>query len=88
MEDAFQITDVSDVTTGDHISFVISDRDGKVPARVSGTALAVLAGTDQFANRLDVFNKHRETIRAAAYKSRRANPTLAMVFLGANDFGG
>lgn len=88
MEDSFQITEVSDVTTGDYISFVIADRDGTVPARISGTAIGILAGQDQFARRLDVFNVHREKIREAAYKSRRANPTLAMILLGANDFGG
>jgi hypothetical protein len=88
MEDSFQITDVSEVTTGDYISFEISDREGKVPARISGTALAVLGESDRAAKLLDVFTAHREKIRAAAYKSRRANPTLAMVLLGASDFGG
>jgi hypothetical protein len=88
MEDSFQIAEVSDVTTGDYISFVISDRDGKVPARISGSALGVLAGGQRFAQRLDIFNAHRERIRTAAFKSRRANPTLAIVLLGVNDFGG
>ncbi len=88
MEQSFQITDVSDVTTGDYISFVVRDRDGNVPARITGTALGVLAGSEHFAKRLDIFQTHAEKIREAAYKSRRANPTLAMVLLGATDFGG
>ncbi|SKC78562.1 hypothetical protein SAMN05445504_2424 [Burkholderia sp. CF099] len=85
---AFEIADVSDVTTGDHISFIIKDRDGQVPARISGTALAVLSGNEIHASRLDVFNAHIDRIRHAAYKSRRSNPTLAMILLGAADFGG
>jgi hypothetical protein len=88
MEDSFQIAEVSDVTTGDYVSFVIADRDGRVPARISGSALGVLAGEQQFAERLEIFNAHRERIRAAAFKSRRANATLAMVLLAAADFGG
>lgn len=88
MEDSFQITKIQDETTGDYVSFVIVDGDKRVPGRISGTALGILAGADQFEKRLDVFKAHRQRIRNAAYLSRRKNPTLAMVVLGGFDFSG
>jgi len=85
MDEKFQVVDPEFKTTGDYVSFTIVDGDRRVPARISRTALAVL---DQGNNNepAAVFERHMETIRSAAYKMRRVNPTLAMIFLATHDF--
>lgn len=85
MDEKFQVVEPVFKTTGDYVSFTIVDGDGRVPARISRSALAVL---DQGNNNepAAVFEAHMETIRSAAYKMRRVNPTLAMIFLATNDF--
>lgn len=83
MDDSFQISAPTFPTTGDYVSFTICDGDKKKPARISGTALAIL-GTS--ADPRETFSANIERIRRAAYEMSRRNPMLDIIILGSNNF--
>jgi hypothetical protein len=85
MEDTFQISNPSDKSLGDYLSFTIADRDGTLPARISGTAIRKLAGVERY-DSAAVFMANKEKIREVAYKHRRVNPGLAVIMLSEIDF--
>lgn len=85
MDEAFRISDPTDKTTGDFVSFTISDGDKTFPGRISRTALAILRGAID-ADDLATFENHKERIRAAALNMRRTNPSLDLIALGSNNF--
>ncbi|UVE68721.1 hypothetical protein L2Y90_18280 [Burkholderia pyrrocinia] len=85
MDEAFRISDPTDKTTGDFVSFKISDGDQTFPGRISRTALAILRGAID-ADDLATFETHKERIRAAAFNMRRTNPSLDLIALGSNNF--
>ncbi|WP_059885415.1 hypothetical protein [Burkholderia ubonensis] len=83
MDANFQISSAESPTTGDYLSFTITDGTVKLPGRISGSALAVLSpGLDREAS----FEANRERIRKAAYEMRRVNPGLDRIVLGSNNF--
>ncbi|MFH5249843.1 hypothetical protein ACGTRS_01210 [Burkholderia semiarida] len=83
MDASFQISDAQSPTTGDYLSFTITDGDVAIPARISGSALAVLSpDLDREAS----FVANRERIRKAAYEMRRVNPGLDRILLGSDNF--
>lgn len=83
MDTGFQISDAQSPTTGDYLSFTITDGDVTIPGRISGTALAIL-GPDM--EREASFEANRERIRKAAFEMRRVNPGLDMINLGSVNF--
>lgn len=85
MEGSFEICDVKTVTTGDYLAFTIKDGSATIPATISRTALAVLDQGGGLAPR-EVFEKHKERIRRAAYEMRRVNPGLDLISLGSLNF--
>lgn len=85
MDEAFRILDPTDKTTGDFVSFTISDGDQVLPGRISRTALAILRGPSG-ADDLATFDTHKERIRTAALSMRRRNPSLDLIALGSNNF--
>lgn len=85
IEKTFQIVDPVIVTKGDYVIFTIKDGEKTFPAQISGTALAVL-DKSQALTPLDAFHAHHDRIRDAAYKMRRANPSLDVILLSAGNF--
>jgi ppGpp synthetase/RelA/SpoT-type nucleotidyltranferase len=85
MDEAFRISDPTDNTRGDFVSFTISDGDQTVPGRISRTALAIFRGPND-GDDLATFEAQKEKIRAAAFNMRRLNPSLDLVALGSNNF--
>ena len=85
MEETFQIFDPKCETTGDYISFTVTDCGQKIPATISRTALVVLAQGEPLDD-IMIFETHRERIRKAAYQMRRVNPTLSVLMLGSMNF--
>lgn len=83
MDDSFQISAPEIPTAGDFLSFVICDGDRKRPARISGTALAILGNS---ADPKATFLANIERIRRAAYEMVRRNPTLDIIILGSGNF--
>ncbi|HZZ10789.1 MAG TPA: hypothetical protein VFE79_08845 [Paraburkholderia sp.] len=85
MDHAFDIADPRQDERGDYLNFTIRDGATLIPGRISGPAMRILAsGSGHSAS--EVFSANKSKIRSAAYKSRRFNPTLAMIFLGTGDF--
>ncbi|MBU9618126.1 hypothetical protein [Burkholderia multivorans] len=83
MDASFQISDAQSPTTGDYLSFTITDGAVTLPGKISATALAILSpDLDREAS----FEANRERIRKAAFDMRRVNPGLDMINLGANNF--
>ncbi|MGF6772370.1 hypothetical protein P3T18_004858 [Paraburkholderia sp. GAS199] len=85
MEQVFDIADPRDDTPSGHLSFTIHDGTATIPARISAHAMQILRD-DTGNSPSDVFRANKSKIRLAAYKSRRANPRLAMIVLGTGDF--
>ncbi|MGE8672899.1 MAG: RelA/SpoT domain-containing protein [Achromobacter kerstersii] len=84
MDEAFHISDPTDNTIGDFVSFTISDGDKTFPGRISRTALAILRGRGD-GDDLITFETHKTRIRAAALNMRRTNPSLDVIALGSNN---
>lgn len=85
MNEAFRISDPTDKTRGDFVSFTISDGEQTVPGRISRTALTILRGPND-GDDLATFEAQKEKIRAAAFSMRRLNPSLDLIALGSNNF--
>lgn len=83
MDETFQISTPETPTTGDFLSFTIVDGDRERPARITGTALALLG---QASDRREIFLANFERIRQAAYFMSKKNPTLDIIILGADNF--
>ncbi|SCU75568.1 conserved hypothetical protein [Cupriavidus necator] len=86
MGDNFQITAPLRHSTGDFLSFTILDGDAKIPARISGTAIALLDRDRATNDPMGVFEANKDRIRKAAFDMRRMNPTLGLIALGSNNF--
>ncbi|OXI88549.1 hypothetical protein CFB50_08605 [Burkholderia sp. AU33423] len=80
----FKISDPIDKTSGDFLSFKISDSDREIPGRISRTALTTLGAKN--ASDLDIFYANKERIRTAAFNMLRRNPSLDIIALGSNNF--
>jgi len=85
MDDSFKISDLKKDVTGDYLSFDVIDGDRTIPARLSGAAVRILAGTDSYDSE-EVFKANNYKIREAAFRSMRANPDASIVLLGEGDF--
>jgi hypothetical protein len=85
MEDNFEVSDPHNDARDGHVNFTIHDGATKIPARISGQAMRILADDSGFSP-VEVFKANQRRIRTAAYKVRRFYPTLAIVVLGSGDF--
>ncbi|RFU44997.1 hypothetical protein [Paraburkholderia sp. DHOC27] len=85
MQDAFDIADPRDDDRGGYLNFTIHDGTATIPGRISASAMRILMDATNYSP-VEVFQANKMRIRSAAYKSRRQNPTLAMVMLGTVDF--
>ena len=85
MDDSFKISDLKKDVAGDYLSFDVIDGDRTIPARLSETALRILAGTDSYDSE-EVFKANNYKIREAAFRSIRANPDASIVLLDEVDF--
>jgi hypothetical protein len=83
MDEDFQISTPITVTTGDFLSFMILEGERERPARITGTALAILGEAD---DRREVFLANFECIRQAAYAASKKNPSVDVVVLNADCF--
>ncbi|KVK88742.1 hypothetical protein WJ47_02800 [Burkholderia ubonensis] len=83
MDDNFQISTAQTSTTGDYLSFTVTDGTVKLPGKISGSALAELSpGMEREAS----FKANFERIRQAAYEMRRRNPELTEISLNSYSF--
>ncbi|WP_269501129.1 RelA/SpoT domain-containing protein [Burkholderia sp. IMCC1007] len=82
---AFRISDPTDKTSGDFVSFTILDGDRELPGRISRTALANLRNHGD-GDDLATFEAHKERIRHATYVMLRLNPSSNLIALGSNNF--
>jgi hypothetical protein len=81
MDEEFQISTPETATTGDFLSFTILDGERERPARITGTALAVLGQSD---DPREVFLANFESIRQVAYTMARKYPSVDLVILSAD----
>lgn len=81
--DSFQISAPVVPTTGDYLFFTSQDGDRRRPARIAGTALAILGSN---ADARETFLANIEAIRRASFDMARRNPTLDVVILGSGNF--
>ncbi|KVD24759.1 hypothetical protein WI80_25015 [Burkholderia ubonensis] len=83
MDDNFQISTAQTSTTGDYLSFTVTDGTVKLPGKISGSALAELSpGMEREAS----FKANFERIRQAAYEMRRRNPEITEISLNSYSF--
>lgn len=85
MDNSFKISDLKTDVIGDYLSFDVIDGERTIPARLSATALRILAGTDSYDSE-EIFKANNYKIREAAFRSMRANPDASIVLLGEADF--
>lgn len=84
MKSEFKISEISTETSGDYVSFVISDRDGSRAATIARTAIRVLAASTEY-DETQVIRNNAGKIREVAAKWRKANPDALVVALGSYD---
>ncbi len=80
MQSEFKISEISKVTGGDYVSFVIVEHGGSRPAKISRTAIKILAAADTY-DETRVIRDNAEKIRDAADRWRKANPGALVVDL-------
>jgi hypothetical protein len=83
MSESFEISSPQRPTTGDFLLFTILDGDRERPARITGSALALLGMSD---DPREVFLANFERIRKVAYLVARKTPTLDPIILDGEDF--